>query len=725
MNNRSATGIISTIATILTATVCLLFPIFFLTITTDYFTFPKQILVVFASLALLLLWGVKALAERKVTVLMNPLNIPVLIFAVIIALSTFFSISRQDALIQALPLILLCVFFFTTVNFVQEKSSFMIVVLSLLIGTGVSAVLSILSYLNIYILPFEAVKNQGFNTFGSPVQYIAFLLPLLVLCASSLYDILRRRRFSALTKDYSHIVQLVTAALFVVGIVIVFIQIFASAQKPILLPFNHGFQVAFAAISQDTQRIIQSLLVGSGYGTFAADFTRFIAPTFNSYSFWNLTFSFSSSYLLELLSTTGILGFLSFIFIFINFIRSRARANNPLFLATLTVFILSLVIPFSFSVVFLLFILLALFVSHRSIENARGFEPVTLNMVTLRQGLFSVSEGSGKSKENLIVPTLILALAVIGTVFVLFYLTGSGSTPRKGYLALISSDMKFAKSFTPDALRSGTDTYNLQTQAITEYPYRSDYYRLFSQINLALAANLVSAQQGKEPSQDVQNNIIALLQQSINSARQAVTLSAFTSINWQNLGQIYRNLIGVGQNAEQFAVASYNQAIALNPSNPGLRIELGGIYYQLKQWDLAQNQFTIATQLKPDYANAYYNLGHVLEEKGDLANALPQYQAVRQLVANDKANADKIDAEIKALQDKIGAEAQATGDVKEPTSDNTPLTVDEPKTQFPEKDPRVTIPEPPKGQPTPTPSSIPAPTQSQNVPLTPSPSPTQ
>jgi tetratricopeptide (TPR) repeat protein len=711
MNSKSTIGFITTIATVLTATVYLLFPVFFLTITTDFFTFPKQILVVFASIILLILWGVKALAERKVTVLMNPLNIPVVLFAVVLILSTFFSLSRQDALLQSLPVILLCLFFFTTINFVQEKSSFMIIIISLLIGTSVSALLSILAYFNIFVLPFEAVKNQGFNTHGSPIQYIAFLLPLLVLCGSSLLDIVKKKKISAVTKYYTHIIQLVSALIFVVASVLVIYQIVISAQKPILLPFNHGFQVAFAAISQDSQRMAQSLLVGSGYGTFSADFTRFIGPAFNSYSFWNLTFAFSSSYVLELLATTGILGLIAFAFIFVNFIRSKARATNPLFLATLTAFILSLVIPFSFSMVFLLFALLSLFVAHRAIENARGFDHVTLNLVTLRQGLFSVSEGSGKSKENLIVPTIILALSVLSAVYILFYLTGSGSTPRKGYVALISSDIKFAKSFTPEALKNGTETYNLQTQAITEYPYRSDYYRLFSQINLALAANLVNAQQGKQPTEEVQNNIILLLQQSINSARQAVTLSAFNSLNWQNLGQIYRNLIGVGQNAEQFAVASYNQSIALNPSNPGLRIELGGIYYQLKQWDLAQNQFTIATQLKPDYANAYYNLGHVMEEKGDLANALPQYQAVRQLVANDKANADKIDVEIKALQAKIGAAQQQANDKAiQPTADNTPLNVNKPQTEFPPKDPRVTIPEPPKGQPTPTPTSIPAPT---------------
>jgi tetratricopeptide (TPR) repeat protein len=126
---------------------------------------------------------------------------------------------------------------------------------------------------------------------------------------------------------------------------------------------------------------------------------------------------------------------------------------------------------------------------------------------------------------------------------------------------------------------------------------------------------------------------------------------------------------------------------------------------------LAQNQFTVATQLKQDYANAYYNLGHVLEEKGDLQNALTQYQAVRQLVANDKDNAGKIDTEIAALQDKIGKQTQAAGDTKQPTEDTTPLNVNKPQNEFPEKNPREKIPEPPQAVVTPAASPTPSPTQ--------------
>ncbi len=711
MNTKSASSFLTSIATVVTASIFFLFPLFFLTITTDFFTFPKQILIVFGSLLLLVLWGVKVVIDKRITLVTNPLNVPILLFALVLILSTFFSASLQDAILQSTPVILLCVFFFTTVNFIQEKSSYAIVLTSLIIGSSLSAVLSVFAHFNVYLLPFEAVKSQTFNTHGSPIQYAAFLLPLLALCLTSLITIVKKGKLNAISKDYTKLLQLGATVIFAVGLGLVVYQIASSPQKPILLPFNHGFQVAFAAISQDSQRLAQSLLVGSGYGTFSTDFTRYITPTFNTYSFWNLTFAFSSSYVLELLATTGVLGLFAFAFIFVNLLRSKSKISNPVFLATLVVFGLSLVIPFSYSMVFLLFALLSLFVSHRSIENAKGFDTISLNLVALKQGLISLGEEHEKKKENLALPVIILALTLLVSVFVLFYLTGSGATPRKGYVALVNSDILFAKSFTQQALRSGTETYNLETQAINEYPYRSDYYRLFSQINLALAANIVNAQQGKKPTDEVQNNIIALLQQSINSARQAVTLSPFVSINWQNLGQIYRNLIGVGQNAEQFAVASYNQAITLNPSNPGLRIELGGVYYQLKQWDLAQNQFTIAAQLKNDYANAYYNLGHVLEEKGDLQNALTQYQTVQQLVANDKANLDKITSEIKAVQDKIG-KAQANIQTKTPTEDTTPLGVAKPQAEFPPKDPRVKIPEPPKGKVSPTPSPSVSPTAS-------------
>ena len=111
--SKSVLSLLSSVATIITATIFLLFPLFFLTITTDFFTFPKQILIVIGSLLLLVLWGIKVVVEKRITFLLNPLNLPILLFGLVLILSTFFSLSSQDAVIQSVPVILLCVLFVT------------------------------------------------------------------------------------------------------------------------------------------------------------------------------------------------------------------------------------------------------------------------------------------------------------------------------------------------------------------------------------------------------------------------------------------------------------------------------------------------------------------------------------------------------------------------------------------------------------------------------------
>lgn len=719
--NKSTLPYLNTVATVIIATVFLLFPAFFLINTTDFFTFPKQILVVFSSLGLLILWALKCIADKKVNLLNTPLNIPVFAFVVVTILSTVFSVSFLDSLVQMIPVALLGVFFFALINFIQDKSSYAAVLMSLIIGTSISAAFSIFAKFGIYILPYEQTKNVFFNTFGAPVQYIAFLTPILVLCVASIFNIVKSGKISKIGSNATSILHFVSTLIIVAAILIAALQIVQTPDKPILLPFNNGFQIAFASISQDASRLAQSLLLGSGYGTFATDFTRFVNNSFNVNSYWNLTFSFSSSYVLELIATTGVLGLFSFAFIIVNFIKSKKSLSHPLFLATLSVFALSLIIPFSYSIVFLLFGLLGLYVAHRSIEGAKGFENVEINMIAFKKGLITFTEDRPTSrKEGIVLPFIMLVLAIGITLYVCFYLIGGGNNPRKGYVNLVVSDIKFAKSLTRESLQNGINTFNLQTEAINEFPYRGDYHRLFSQINLALAANIVASQQGKTPTEEVQRNIIGLLQQSINSSRQAVTLSPYTTANWQNLGQIYRNLIGVGQNAEQFAVASYNQAIALNPANPGLRIEMGGIYYQLQQWDLALNQFNLAAGLKNDYANAYYNIGKTYEQKGELQLALSEFQKVSQLVANDTANTNLINQEIKAVEDKIGQQQANADQGVQPTEDKTPLGVNQPAADFPDRDPREKIAPPPAtpAVATPTPAKVipttkPSPTVSQ------------
>ena len=206
-----------------------------------------------------------------------------------------------------------------------------------------------------------------------------------------------------------------------------------------------------------------------------------------------------------------------------------------------------------------------------------------------------------------------------------------------------------------------------------------------------------------------------MIQQSINSARNATSISPQTSANWDNLSSIYRGLIGFGQNADTFSLLASQQSVVLDPNNPQEYINYGGIFYQLGQWDNAIRQFQIAATLKPDFANAYFNLGHALEQKGDYQNALVQYQTVKSLVANDKTSAAAIDKDIKNVEAKIG-KAPAASSQTNATAENQPaLQANEPTTQLPTQNPKVKIPSP-KITITPTP------TPTKSVSTTPTPS---
>lgn len=694
MNTREASRLIDNISTVIIAVTLFLLPTLFLTLTTDFFIIPKQLLIIGSTSALIILWGIRQIIEKKLTINANPLNLPVAVFGIIVLISAIISQNRYDSLIQTVPVVAAVFFFFVVVNSVRQSKAFGVVLGGLVLGAAVSALISIAYFFKIYFLPIPGIQSQAFNTFGSIVQQLIYLIPVLVF---GLFYIAREVGFpkvkvpQQLKTNMGFFIQLVAAVFVIAGVALIIYEIVFLPQKPIILPYIYGFQIASAVITQNAQRFLLSLLFGSGYGTFLVDFTRFKLPAFNlETNIWNLSFSFSSSYFLELISTTGILGAISFIFLIISVLRTRVT-RSPLFFSILILLVLAFVLPFAYPSVVMLFVLLALYVANLNIVSDRRVYDVILSIVAAKNGMFAFDvtpeDAQRKKKEGPILPILVFIILLIVVGFSGFYT-----------YKFAVSDVTFTKSLRAAQANNGQATYQLQAQSINEFPYRSDYHRIFSQVNLALANSISQGiPQGSSPSAQVQQNVVTLLQQSISSARNAVTVSPLTSLNWENLGQIYRSLIGVGQNADQFAVASLNQAIALDPYNPQLYVELGGIYYQLQQWDQAQAQFQTAISLKRDYSNAYYNLGHVLEQKNQLQDALSVYQAVKQLSADNKANLDRINSEIEALQAKIGGNAAATTpDVTPATGDETPLGVNgEPTSALPTQTPPIKISPPP------------------------------
>jgi Flp pilus assembly protein TadD len=687
---------IQNISLFLLGIVLMAFPIVFATFTTNSIVLPKQILLGIVAGILLVFQIVRMFAEKSAKFRRTPFDIPVSLLALTAFLSAMFSVNRVDAITAFIPYFISILGFFLIVNIAKDRNALLFLIFSLIIGSVLLSISAILSFFKIYILPFAGTHTQTFTPLGSSLEQGIYLI--LVFAISSYYLL---RMLKIKTKKEGNVVsekvrmskqELIRVAIFGVASLIILMGVIVTAynlaktDKPLLLPFGTGFQTALSEISLDAGRVTQGFLMGSGYGTYAVDFSRWKLASFNQNAdLWSLTFFRSANLPFELLATTGVLGLSAFIFLFIRIVKElRASSQNKIHFAIIIMLLISLLLPLNFASQTLFFIILGLYAVNQGILNRaqNRFFDIELQLVTFRKGLIAMEAPHSKNEKSLILPSAVgvIILTIVGLI---------------GYYSIpyITSDITFQKSLVATVQNNGKLTYQLQREAISAFPYRDGFYRVFSQTNLALA-NTLAAQQpkGATVDQTTQQTITQLIQQSIDSGRSAVTMAPLTNLNWQNLSSIYRGLIGFGQNAESFAVATAQQSALLDPNNPQQYITLGGIYYQLQQWDNAQAQFQTAITLKTDYANSYYNLGHVLEQKNDLQNALAQYQVVRSLVANDKASLDQIDKEIAALQGKAQAVNQ-TADTNE--AQQQPLSVDKPETQLPAQNPPVKIPAPP------------------------------
>jgi tetratricopeptide (TPR) repeat protein len=668
----------------------LLLPLGISLVNTDAFAIPKQFILLVAAFLGLLLLAAKTLFLRAVRLRRTPFDLPLLALVAAAFISSVLAVNRWDSLTSFVPFMFAALLFFVMTNSAKRAQDFLFLSSALIIGAVISSAVGILSYLKIYILPFGFAKIQTFSTFGSLFDQSIYLLIVLAFALYLAWPSLQKRSF-----DKGRAVFSVGSLLLLVGTAFSVLATF-TLQKPQILPFQNGFQIAFASISQDTGRVVQGFLSGSGIGTFLTDFTRYKPATINKdAALWSLSFLRSSSFVLEILATTGVLGILAYVFLAWRIVKSK-----PLFLPLILVLVLSLIIPFSFPIIFLMFAVLGLYSVEQGLSERQKtrFFDVDLKLMTLRKGVFALSDSNSRSDSeygNL----LPWAFSIIVVLFLLLF----------GYYSVrfFYSDYLFQKSLVAASQNNAQATYQLETQAINIFPQRDGYHRIFSQINLSLANNIASGiPQGGKPTTQQQQTIYQLIQQSINSARAATTVSPQNALNWQNLSSIYRSLIGFGQNADTFAVIANQQALVLDPNNPQEYINYGGIFYQLGQWDNAINQFQIAVNLKPDFANAHYNLGHALEQKGSLQDALNQYLIVKQLVAKDPQSLAQINSEISAVQNKIGAAAKAQTPKTEASAENQPpLQVNQPTSQLPEQNPPVKIPGPktsPTTSPTPT-----------------------
>ncbi|KKU01727.1 MAG: Tetratricopeptide TPR_2 repeat protein [Candidatus Amesbacteria bacterium GW2011_GWC2_45_19] len=631
---------------IATAIGAFLLPFFFLPITSEFYDFNKQALVIFLALASLLLLTGSFVAERQVTLTFSPFGLPILAILVSLVLSTVFrSPNRLDALIdpgQVGTYLGLAVIFFCAINFIRTKSQLDIFSTSLAVSAALLGLITILWTSGLaakipLISNIQFLNSVTWSPTGSPLATLSLFIAFLPFLALQL---IREKTFN--------FKSLLLAVCFALILTASGLLIYRS-DRPIFL--SHRFSWAIALESLKV-----SPFLGTGPGSYLADFTQFRPVTYNLTPNWSVRFTSASNYYLHLLATLGLLGTVAYLWLIYRAAAALKKSGSLQLVPVLVIFATQLFLPAYFIQTVFLFLFLILAVASLKLAGSSLIQESSVDIVAA-------------SSKSSFLPIISLILAIATAL-------PAGYFFARSYLA----EVLFQAALTAAAKNDGKATYETLIKAISANPYRDSYRVVYSQTNLLLANSLASNPAAAGLTDADKNTITQLVQQAIREAKNAVAVNPAQVANLENLAGVYRNLLNFAQGADAWTVASYRQAIALDPVNPNLRIALGGVLYAQKNYDDAIRLFQQAVDLKPDLANAHYNLAAAYREKGERPQAVASLETVLTLVDKSSADYTKVAQELADLNaaPATPAASQLTQPEPLPTPKvNPPLRLDE------------------------------------------------
>lgn len=664
------------ITNVLIQFVLIITPLFFFPLTREFIILSKMYFFLYAVIVLLLVSLVRLFLTRKIIWQKDIMFYGIVTFLFGTVLSIMITTSNKISALfiptnGLIPLLTIVLFYFFLVASMRKNKD------SIFLTIGISGALASAVGIFSFIQPFKNtnlpanisfINSPIFNTIGTQVDFILFTIFTLVFLIAYLVS----HKQITIVNDHSHTkraakknyIKLILYVCFTVILISFIINVFQLGKSIIMSDQNFiwpPFSISWYAAIEILKNPL-SALFGVGVGNFSSIFTKVKDMSYNATPFWQIgSFNISSSIFLHMLTETGLIGAAGLLLIVIHVIKNISSVSLGEKIVGIFILITLFLFPPSFITFFVFFISLAYFTAHIKQDE-------------------SVYEANLKSVPPVYFSTLAIYLIIIGTIT---------------YFTTISfaSEIVFKNGMNAAASNDLIGLYQSQRKAIDLNPYNEDFHLSFSQTNLLIANNL--AQKKKEQLTDNDKTTITqAIQAAIAEAKTAVSLNPSNAAHWQYLASVYKNVINVAQGSDLWTVAAYQKAVLLDPQNPSYRVELGGVYYMLKAYDEAEKMFEQAAALKPDWANAHYNLAWTLYQKKDYANAVDQMQLVLTLIDQKTAKADYEQAkkDLEMFKEKLGEQQQAVEKAKETASASAELKQVKPKTAKEEKLNLVTPP---------------------------------
>jgi len=664
-----------------------LIPLFFLPLTPNFFDFNKNYLLFILASISLISFCLRSITRRQIQLTLSPASFPFFFLIIIFLLSSIFqSPNTHQALFEHVaPIISLIIIFITTTSSQKNKSLIKKTFYALIASSLITSLISI--YQASDLNSFSSItwlQNKTFSPLGNPLSLITFLIPLL---PAFIFLIFKTK--SVWEKTFS----VVTSIIIILALAtqISFYLPPNQITQFILLPYTAGW-----SITVDIFKSLRTILLGVGPGNFINAFSVLRPISLNLTPYWNVRFNVSSSYILTLLTTTGILATISFLLAQINTLKQfkKTETKSPYLIASFIILAISsltlLLLPSNTSLLTINFLSLSLVVLQLKIQSSPS----------IKDQVFSLVASSHQNTRK--TPVLSLALSFFSFLLLIFFWIPA----TNDYLAARATYKAFVN------LNQDTSiAYQELEKAYLTSPTNSTYRTNFAQTSLAIANNIAAK---TDLTDEDRTQITQLIEQSIRESKNAIQLNPQNVIYWENLASVYNQLTNFAEGAVDWTIASYSQAIQLDPTNPELRLNLGGVYLSLSDNTQAIKLFEQAINLKSDWPNAHYNLAAAYKANQQYAPALQQMQIVSELIPPESADYQNVQIELTKLQKMVPA--STTEDTTQPDEKETqlitPTPIPSPTTDIdlPE-DSGPNIPEPtpeeepeaPTAEPTPTP----------------------
>lgn len=620
-------------------------PLLWLPLSADPSGFPKNALFVILALIFVLILGISLLQSNSLSITGYPFLSPLIFLIISFSISVFFTPNPLENITQPLGLatiVSLSLLFFATS---QHSISATLALTGLVASIFLSSLASVISLF--YPL---GTPPQPFLPTGDTFSFVALSLVVISGGITYLWFSFKKGELKPLA---------VNIILPIILLMCMILGVFLWKSRPLrqsfaFLPYFAGWQ-----ISSDTLKTAP--LWGRGPTNYLAAFTSARPLSLNADPvLWTYRFFVGSNTPLSLLTTAGLLGLSAYLFLIFSIIRSLrstfstvSTIGKTLSITVIVAIIFQFIFPPTIIIWWLLFALYSLY--HLSLPIKP--EPTTSRLDRLWTKFSRpISHPSVRYISSAVIILLFLTLS---------YLAGRA----------LAAEFSYKSAINAINTGDGSGAYDSLIDAINLNPFMENYHITYSQVNLAIASaiaskigsqpNTESSASGTLADQDRQT-VTQLVQQGIREGKAAIAINPASVTGWENLASLYRNLLSFAQGADQWTIAAQKQAVILDPTNPIDRLQLGQLYYSLGDYDSALLFFQQSVDLKPDFANAHYNLAASYRQKNNYGNAIVEMQKVLSLISKDDPAANQIGNELDSLRQ--AAAATLSGKLKPSTT---------------------------------------------------------